>query len=69
MEVNREQPLLIRVKQACERVSLSAPTLYEAMNRGDLPYHRFGRARRIAVKDLEAFIARNRCAGHSEGAA
>lgn len=38
---------LVKVNEAAEFLSLSKSKIYQMMESGDLPYIRFGRARRI----------------------
>lgn len=45
---------LLTVKQAAKHLGLSRSTLYALMDRGELSYFQFGRARRIDPSDLES---------------
>lgn len=54
---------LLKVSEVCDRLNLSSPYVYELMNRGELPYVRFGKARRVKPADLEALIERSTVGG------
>jgi excisionase family DNA binding protein len=51
---------LVAIPVAAERLCVSRSKLYELIASGELPTVRIGRARRIAVRDLQAFVARRR---------
>lgn len=53
---------LITIAAAAERLELSRSKLYELIADGEVPTVRIGRARRIALADLRAFVARHRAA-------
>jgi excisionase family DNA binding protein len=46
----------LTVAEAADELCISPKHLRRAIDRGDLPTHRFGRAVRIARTDLEQFI-------------
>ena len=50
----------LTVAEAAATLQLSPKTIYRAIESGELPHHRFGRAVRIALADLEAFANRHR---------
>ncbi len=50
----------LRVAEAADELGISPKHVRRAIDRGDLPIHRFGRAVRIARADLEQFINRHR---------
>lgn len=52
--------VLITVPEAARRLAISRSYLYQYLQRGRLPSVRIGRARRIRVADLEAFVERLR---------
>ena len=52
------EPLLVRVEEAARMLSLSRSTIYELLDRGELPSVRCGAARRIPVAALRAWIDR-----------
>jgi excisionase family DNA binding protein len=52
------EPLLIRIEEAARILSLSRSTIYEMMDRGDLPSVRCGTARRIPLAALRAWVER-----------
>ena len=51
------EPLLVRVEEAAQILSLSRSTIYEMLGSGELPSVRRGSARRIPVAALHAWIA------------
>lgn len=51
---------LITIAAAAARLDLSRSKVYELIADGELPTVRIGRARRIALADLRAFVARHR---------
>lgn len=54
------QLLLVTVKAAAKMLSLGESTVYAMIASGDLPYVAVGRAKRIALSDIDAWIARSR---------
>lgn len=64
MAVNQER-LLIRIPEAAERLGLSRSTVYELIAAGELRVIRYGRAVRVPVGELAAWIER-RAGGTSE---
>jgi excisionase family DNA binding protein len=52
-------PELWKVGRVCEVLNLSQPSVYRLMERGELPYVRFGRARRVRKSDVMALLQRN----------
>jgi excisionase family DNA binding protein len=52
--------LLITVDEAARRLSIGRSHLYEYLLNGSLQSIRIGRSRRIAIRDLNAFIERLR---------
>ena len=55
---------LLTIRQASEFLQLSRSTLYELMNRGELPFVRIRTARRIPRAALVALAARELQGGH-----
>ncbi len=53
------EPLLVRVEDAAWMMSLSRSTVYLMMDRGVLPYVRYGTSRRIPTAAIRAWIAQN----------
>lgn len=51
---------LITIPVAADRLGLSRSKVYELIAGGELPTVRIGRARRIALQDLEVFVASRR---------
>jgi excisionase family DNA binding protein len=56
-------PLLVDERGAAKLLSLSARTVFTLATRGQLRPIRVGRAKRYAVDDLRAWIARQQVAG------
>jgi excisionase family DNA binding protein len=52
------EPLLVRVEEAARLLSLSRSTIYEMLDRGELPSVRCGAARRIPLAALRAWVER-----------
>ncbi len=50
--------LLVSVEEAARRLSIGRSHLYGYLLRGSLPSVRIGRSRRIASRDLDAFVER-----------
>lgn len=48
---------LLTVRQVCERLHLSKPTVYELLNSGQLKSLTIGRSRRIPEDVLDEFVA------------
>lgn len=48
---------LLRINEVCERTSLSRTTIYELVNRGQLPTVHIGKALRIPERALDQWIA------------
>jgi excisionase family DNA binding protein len=58
-----QTPKLLTVAQAAEALNVSTKTVYRAIAAGELPVSRLGRAIRIALSDLEAYVNRRRFGG------
>ncbi len=54
---------LLKVPVAAKRCGISERLLWDYVHSGDLPAARFGRAYRIDLRDLEAFIERHKKGG------
>ncbi len=54
----QSEPLIVRVEEAARLLSLSRSTIYEMMDRGELPSVRCGAARRIPMAALRAWVER-----------
>jgi len=52
--------LLVTVEEAAQRLAISRSYLYQLLRCGVLPSVTIGRARRVAVADLEVFVDRLR---------
>lgn len=50
------EPLLVRVEEAAELLSLGRSTIYEMMDSRELPSVRWGAARRIPVAALRKWV-------------
>ena len=53
-----EGELLITIPEAARRLSIARSHLYQHLQRGTLVSVHIGRARRIHVRELEAFVER-----------
>jgi excisionase family DNA binding protein len=49
---------LLTVRQSCERLGISHPTLYELLNSGQIKSLKIGRARRVPSTEIDAFVDR-----------
>ena len=58
--------LLVSVAEAARRLAIARSHLYQHLNRGTIASVRIGRARRIPVVELEAFV--DRLMDETEGA-
>lgn len=59
---------LCTVPQAAAFLSLARSTVYALMDRGEIPFAKFGRARRIPKRALVAFASRHLVGGQEEEA-
>jgi excisionase family DNA binding protein len=53
------EPLLVRVDVAARMLSLGRSTVYTLMESGQLPYVKYGTARRIPLAALRQWVAHN----------
>jgi excisionase family DNA binding protein len=51
------EPLLITMEEAARRLCVGRTLIYQQVRRGTLPSVRVGRCRRIALVDLERYVA------------
>jgi len=63
-DAHASEPLLLTVNEACERLRISRPTLYQLLNSRRIPSIQIGRARRISVRALEKFVESQSHNGH-----
>ena len=56
----RIEPLAVSVEAARRLAGIGRTVLYEAMGRGDLPSCKVGKRRLILIKDLQAWLERQR---------
>ena len=47
---------MLRVKQVAERLNLSESKVYEMLERGELPHHRFGGAIRVSEDQIAEYL-------------
>jgi excisionase family DNA binding protein len=59
---------LLTVTEVARRLSLGRATTYQLVRRGELPSVRVGRAVRVPVHALEAWIAARTTGGDADGA-
>ena len=50
--------LLVRPESAARTLQVSRATLYELLRRGEIPSVRIGRARRVPIAALQAYVER-----------
>ena len=62
MVVDQER-LLVRIPEAAERLGLSRSTVYELISAGELRVIRYGRAVRVPVTELTAWVKRRAADG------
>ena len=55
-----EVKLLLTVPEAADRLGLGRSFMYVLVQRGEIPSLKLGRARRVAVAELENYVARLR---------
>jgi excisionase family DNA binding protein len=56
---------LLSVRQVAERLGVCTRTIYELIDRGELPHIRISNAIRVAPADVAAYVAANRVGGGS----
>ena len=54
------EELLVSVVEAARRLSIARSHVYQHLQNGTLPSIQIGRARRIEVRELDAFVERMR---------
>ena len=54
-----EEQLLVRVEIAAQMLSLGRSSIYELMDKGEIRFVKWGKARRVIVTSLHAFIAKH----------
>ena len=47
---------MLRVKQVADRLNLSESKIYEMVERGELPHHRFGGAIRVSEEQIAEYL-------------
>jgi excisionase family DNA binding protein len=57
-EVMRVEDEYLKIPEVCRRLSLGRTAVYGLMDRGEISYVKFGRARRIVLNSLQAYIRR-----------
>ena len=55
-----DRPMMITVREASRRLTISLTSTYQLIRSGKLPHYRIGAAIRIADADIAAFLARCR---------
>jgi excisionase family DNA binding protein len=56
----RKNSMLLRVREAAQKLAMSRSTLYALMDGGQLPYVKIGKARRLEESAVQALIERGR---------
>jgi excisionase family DNA binding protein len=49
---------LLTVRESCNRLGISHPTLYALLNSGRIKSLKIGRARRVPSSEIDAFVRR-----------
>ena len=57
---------LTTVKEAAAHLGLSVAKLYLLMGKGELPFVKLGKSRRIEWRDLESLVARSKVNGAAQ---
>ncbi len=52
----QEQEKLITIKDVMELLSISRPTVYRLMDKGDIPSYKIGNQLRFKQSEIEAYI-------------
>lgn len=52
-----QEPLLLRIDDAAQRLSISRATMYRLIQRGELPIVRIGSAVRVRAIELDLWVA------------
>ena len=52
-----QEPLLLRVDDAAQRLSISRATMYRLIQRGEVPVVRIGSAVRVRAFELDLWVA------------
>ncbi len=60
VEIVKMEPILVNIETAARLVALSRSKIYALMEQGNLPFHQFGTARRIDVKELKEWLEARR---------
>jgi excisionase family DNA binding protein len=50
---------LVRVSEVARHLSLSRSKIYQMMDRGELPYVKLGKSRRVRWPDVERLVEQN----------
>lgn len=50
---------LITVEEVAKQLGVSRTTVYEVMDRGELPYVKIGRSRRVSQQAINSYIEAN----------
>jgi excisionase family DNA binding protein len=53
-----DRPQLLTVEETGRMLSMSRTSIYALMDNGSLPYHKIGRARRLALADVRALLGK-----------
>jgi excisionase family DNA binding protein len=64
--VNIDRPLVVKTTVAARMLGISPRTVERLVARGELPTTRIGRATRLSVAVLEAYVRENTTCGGSE---
>ena len=56
-------PVLLTVRAIAKMLSLGESTVYAMLANGELPYVAIGRSKRVALRDVETWIAKSTVRG------
>ena len=59
-------PTLLKVKEVCQLLGVSKPTIYEWMREGKMPSLKIGARRLFDAADIEAVIQKNKTQGNNK---
>jgi len=63
-----DQKLLLTVPECADRLGLGRSFMYELVQKGEIASLKLGRARRVAVTELERYVAKLQTEQASDGA-
>lgn len=67
MALDEENREFFTAEEVATMLQVNKVSVYRLLTNGQLPYHQFGKLKRIRRADLEAFLSRSRKGGKSDG--